>query len=873
VTGASHPGLARHRGAPATVWGVTENPEDGMPQPPDEDPVGLVHAAAAEALGGGPLALSELARRLRSSGALALFDDDEDFDNDEDFDDDVALLDEILLETDALWVSEEGMVAVVAQMLDGAVFSRRLTERELAYGLLSAAPDLGAIDFDLHKGLALPDGSMLECCFPFDGEPGYEVNGSYVGVASWLEPLKVGDVVCLGRQGRNVAVEISPELGEGEPEQRALRAAFDARQVEGMGQEPDDLVLDALCTDPSLFRRPVLPVGELLERAGLEQRDGWFGLPGEDWEPLGVRMIQMLEAARQSVWGFDECCEASFQIVREAWGHRALGTPVSGGDDLRPVARALAHGAVAPAFCEYALSGSHGGSQTLASFASELSQLTGKLAAPGLFVRAVESEQAARVVDAESDLLAAVLADPDYGPALVDLAWYASDRGDAKRAVSLLRRAGVDDDHPELSDLLSRVNAGTVRAERNDPCPCGSGRKFKACCLNDPKVSLEERSGWLYRKIMKFTLRPVRRTLVTELLELADEAGNQEIEVDLTDMLADVAAFEGRAIEEFVEERGDLLPPDEHELARSWVDSRLALWEVVAVEPGTSLTARDTRTGDRLVVTERTASRILRPGGYLLARVVAVGSQHQIIGPPLVIELRQRESLLRLFDTDPEAEDFAWWLGAAFAPPRLTNREGEETVFCRAVLQPGASHWEKLAASLDDFYGKSDDGTWTDTTTVDDEVIVRGFVRGDGDTLVVEANSVERFDRMLHDLRDAVPGGFEILVEERLLPGEALARHRDENGDAGIPEPPDLPPEMARAVRDLMRQREDSWLDESIPALAGLTPREAADDPTRREDLLALLNEFDRVEVDQASGFMTFDVARLRQQLGLSAQT
>jgi hypothetical protein len=98
-------------------------------------------------------------------------------------------------------------------------------------------------------------------------------------------------------------------------------------------------------------------------------------------------------------------------------------------------------------------------------------------------------------VDAESHLRAAVLADPDYGPALVDLAWYAADRGDAKRAVSLLRRVGVDDDDPDLEFLQARIDAATVRAGRNDPCPCGSGRKFKGCCLNDPKVPLEERGS------------------------------------------------------------------------------------------------------------------------------------------------------------------------------------------------------------------------------------------------------------------------------------------------------------------------------------------------------------------------------------------
>lgn len=27
----------------------------------------------------------------------------------------------------------------------------------------------------------------------------------------------------------------------------------------------------------------------------------------------------------------------------------------------------------------------------------------------------------------------------------------------------------------------------TLRVRRNDPCPCGSGRKFKKCCMTAPK--------------------------------------------------------------------------------------------------------------------------------------------------------------------------------------------------------------------------------------------------------------------------------------------------------------------------------------------------------------------------------------------------
>lgn len=40
---------------------------------------------------------------------------------------------------------------------------------------------------------------------------------------------------------------------------------------------------------------------------------------------------------------------------------------------------------------------------------------------------------------------------------------------------------------------------------RNEPCPCGSGKKYKLCCMNKPKEPIdeietpEERSRWLER--------------------------------------------------------------------------------------------------------------------------------------------------------------------------------------------------------------------------------------------------------------------------------------------------------------------------------------------------------------------------------------
>jgi Mlc titration factor MtfA (ptsG expression regulator) len=38
--------------------------------------------------------------------------------------------------------------------------------------------------------------------------------------------------------------------------------------------------------------------------------------------------------------------------------------------------------------------------------------------------------------------------------------------------------------HQDPAALSSRLRRGRLRARRNDPCPCGSGKKFKDCCLD-----------------------------------------------------------------------------------------------------------------------------------------------------------------------------------------------------------------------------------------------------------------------------------------------------------------------------------------------------------------------------------------------------
>ena len=139
---------------------------------------------------------------------------------------------------------------------------------------------------------------------------------------------------------------------------------------------------------------------------------------------------------------------------------------------------------------------------------------------------------------------------------------------------------------------------------------------------------------------------------------------------------------------------------------------------------------------------------------------------------------------------------------------------------------------------------------------------IRATITLDGSNVQVETNSEPRMDRVLDTLRDQQPG-LQLLSRTRRPADdvqEAMTR-----APAGVPDevldPSD--PQIAAVLEQMVRAHEQAWLDEPIPALTGLTPRDAAADPTRRPDLIRLLNSFG------TAGPGTMDADRLRAHLGL----
>jgi hypothetical protein len=172
---------------------------------------------------------------------------------------------------------------------------------------------------------------------------------------------------------------------------------------------------------------------------------------------------------------------------------------------------------------------------------------------------------------------------------------------------------------------------------RNEPCPCGSGKKLKKCC-GDPRAavlytSIDRQNAleWLNECIDTFA--------EDEWEDAADDLWGRYL--DQADELPPELMQFSQAVEDmwcafdYIGERGvplvDIfmaeaeLGDGERAFLTALRKSSMRLYEVVDAVPGVSLTLRDVIEGGQVTVNERTGSRMISRHEYVAARVVPRG--------------------------------------------------------------------------------------------------------------------------------------------------------------------------------------------------------------------------------------------------------
>ncbi len=354
---------------------------------------------------------------------------------------------------------------------------------------------------------------------------------------------------------------------------------------------------------------------------------------------------------------------------------------------------------------------------------------------------------------------------------------------------------------------------------RNDPCPCGSGKKFKKCCLNKPIPETE--LAWRRQRKINEQLPSELMTFAMErfgeaALEEAWRAYNVGKDLPFDPTHRDNQLFmpwflfnwrpvpearsapdERTIAERFLQHRAKQLDAHTRHYVTAACNAVFSFHEVIACEPGHGFTLRDILSETEQPVRERSASQNVDPGDIIFAKIVqfegvaVIDGCASLIIPPVhkapILALRKRlkRTQRRLSDTAGELDRALLEIYHDIAdqlvnptPPALENTDGEPLLVHELIYEIDSPRAvfdavKSLAVVVDEDELLSDaeyddngellkvDVPWIkkgNTTHSDWDNTVLGHLSIDRDRLEVEVNSEGRARKIEKLLKKKLAG-------------------------------------------------------------------------------------------------------------------
>ncbi|MBI5281082.1 MAG: SEC-C domain-containing protein [Candidatus Solibacter usitatus] len=456
-----------------------------------------------------------------------------------------------------------------------------------------------------------------------------------------------------------------------------------------------------------------------------------------------------------------------------------------------------------------------------------------------------------------------------------------------------------DDDDDEY--LPPEPVRRTATPSRNDPCWCGSGKKYKKCHLDADVEGTRQPSG------SADDLNRLRNSLgdfVREVIPLRVKSAamvefgtKDKLDEDEATALIDwlvhdfVAPHLGRTvIEEYVARHGSRLSAREREMAGLWAKSHIGLYEAQSVTTGKGVDLKDLVFGGTQFVHDVSLSKSLVKWDVLLGRVVPGERGQELTGLGVKVQREDVESLKEWMEAERRARRLEWaeflkreWplirrqpyelAEARYEKLRLTNTDGEDVVICEAkyaVVDRGAVEKALRGCGQMEEDGEGGRFAWLSGKAGETGRTVLGSIRLDEGELSLDSNSRERFERGKQLLERLAGEALRHKQDESTTQAEMKRRAREEPAKreraAG-----EIPKEVQdRLVTEHLERHYAEWPDTRLPALDGKTPREAVKTKGGRSRVVELLRDFENgMERRRLEGEPHYDVGKLRRELGL----
>jgi hypothetical protein len=741
---------------------------------------------------------------------------------------------------------------------DHITFTHELTEAEASAGLLSIDDDLALLALAVDGELKLADGSELKAetildlppCLGNDLPAGQGMIGQVLtGPDGWLADHRPGDMLVVRLADRILDIGKSPEPDTGNADRlrtACADAAADAldRYGRGTADHPlaplPDVILGLLRADADFFTSPLPPIGQVVRASGLETFGGSVAVRGAPWNLRRIRNLGRADVvAGTKALGL--LLDDATERAAEALGYLTPSEAVTGylADEVE---RRTAEGT------DFA--------EPLAALAAAAATSREQAAVMLLTARAAEGRGDSAT--AEKFIHDAITTGPDLAAAPLDAGEYAACRGDVRAADGYLRRV----DHVVARNLRTALARLLVppKAERgrNQPCPCGSGRKYKMCCLGNAVHPIAERAELLYALLASYAERAAGSETLSRLVHRAD--GNQHAALLCVDLMLTNCGFTDR----FLRARGGWLREDERKLIESWRNVPIGVFEIRQIQRGTGVTVRTLPDGEPTFLKDRLFSTGVNRLDMFCGRLFTDGARPRLLALPARVQREERGELLELLDSRPSAEEIAEFFGPR-PDPYMTNADGHDYYDTEVVWdipdEPRA--WTMLFDHLTPM--GADAMEWLDKH--DGKTISRGRVTRDGRRWTLWANSRERLAAFEEHVRDSAPGASEISRNAQRRGGPPHHRARHIMVESFLLDP-------GATMADAARMHAGSWVGQEVD-IFGMTPRAAAasGDLVLRRKLEMELDDMewrnDR-EADHGRPPLT-DVAWIRRELSIPA--